>query len=78
MAEDIFTYTHSEEKVEFSATNLEEGDLILLKDYNMVKNQWSSGRVHKTIPNKNGKARSLKSENRIVLSYYVMYVTFVS
>ena len=44
--------------------NFKEGDLILLKDYNMVKNQWSRGCVHKVIPNKDGKVRCLEIKKR--------------
>ena len=40
--------------------NFKEGDLILLKDFNMVKNQWSRGRVYKVIPNKDGNVRCLE------------------
>ena len=60
MAEDIFTYTHSEKKWNFPQQNFKIGDLTLLKDYSMVKNQWSRGRVHKTIPNKDGMVRCLE------------------
>ena len=37
-----------------------KGDLILLKDFTMVKNQWSRGHVHRVIPNKDGKVRCLE------------------
>ena len=39
--------------------NFKESDHILLKVYNMVK-KWSRGRVHKIIPNKDGKVRCLE------------------
>ena len=41
--------------------NFKIGDLILLKDYTLVKNQWSHARVglHNIFPNKDGKVRCL-------------------
>ena len=33
---------------------------MLLREYNMVKNQWSRGRVNKVLPNQDGKVRCLE------------------
>ena len=44
----------------FPQVNFKVGDLILLRDYNMVKKQWSRGRISKIIPNKDGKVRCLE------------------
>ena len=35
-------------------TNFKLGVLILLKNFTMLKNQWSRGRVYRVIPNKDG------------------------
>ena len=40
--------------------NFKVGDLVLLRDYNMVKNQWSRGRVNKVILDKDGRIRCLE------------------
>ena len=50
--------------------NFKEGNLILLKDFTMVKNQWSHGRVYKVIPNKDGNVCCLeiKKPDRTILS----------
>ena len=36
------------------------GDLGLLREYNMVKNQWSRGCANKILPNQDGKVRCLE------------------
>ena len=41
-------------------TNFKVGDLILLKEYSIVKNQWFRGRVDKVLPNQDGKVRCLE------------------
>ena len=46
--------------MELSRKNFKVGDLVLLKDYNMVKNQWSRGRTEKVLPNQDGKVRFLE------------------
>ena len=40
--------------------NFKVGDLILLTEFSVVKNQWFRGRVHKVLPNKDGKVRCLE------------------
>ena len=60
MAADLFAYTCAQKKWNSPQPNFKEGDLILLKDFTMVKNQWSRGRIHKVIPNKDGKVRCLE------------------
>ena len=39
-------------KWNFPQENFKEGDLILLKEHNMVKNLWYRGRVSKVLPNR--------------------------
>ena len=60
MATHVFTDFNTSKKVEFPQPNFKVGDLILLKDINLVKNQWSHGWVHKVIPNKDSKVRCLE------------------
>ena len=40
--------------------NFKVGDLVLLKEFSVVKNQWIRGRVHQVLPNKDGKVRCLE------------------
>ena len=40
--------------------NFKEGDLILLKESSIVKNQWSRGRIYRILPNKDGKVRCVE------------------
>ena len=57
-------------KWNYSKPNFKEGDLILIKDFSMVKNQWSRGRICKIILNKDGKVRCLeiKKPDETILS----------
>ena len=43
--------------------NFEIGDLVLLREYSVVKNQWFRGRIVNVLPNKDGKVRCLKVKN---------------
>ena len=47
-------------KWNFPRENFKVGDLVLLKEFNIVKNQWSRGRVNKVLPNQDGKVRCLE------------------
>ena len=47
-------------KWNFPRDNFKVGDLVLLREYNIVKNQWSQGRVSKVLPNRDGKVRCLE------------------
>ena len=52
--------------------NFKVGDLVLLRDYNTVKNQWSRGRISKIILNKDGMVRCLevrKPDGAVLLRY---------
>ena len=40
--------------------NFKEGELILLKDSNFDKNQWSRSRIHRVLPNKDGNVRCVE------------------
>ena len=40
--------------------NFKEGELILLKDSSMVKNQWSRGWIYRVLPNKDGNVRCVE------------------
>ena len=60
MAANLFAYTGDQKKWNKPRLNFKEGDLILLKDSSIVKNQWSCGRISKIIPNKDGKVHCLE------------------
>ena len=50
--------------------NFEIGDLVLLREYSVVKNQWFRGRIVNVLPNKDGKVRCLevkKPDGSVVL-----------
>ena len=47
-------------KWNFPQKNFEVGDLVLLCEYSVVKNQWFRRRVVKSIPHKDGKVRCLE------------------
>jgi hypothetical protein len=47
-------------KWNFPHKNFKVGDLVLLKEYSIVKNQWFRGRVDKVLPNQDGKVRCLE------------------
>ena len=57
-------------KWNFPQRNFEIGDLVLLREYSVVKNQWFRGRIVNVLPNKDGKVRCLevkKPDGSVVL-----------
>ena len=50
--------------------NFKEGELLLLKDSNLVKNQWSRGRINSVFPNEDDNVRCveiLRPDGNIIL-----------
>ena len=69
MDEKLFSHFISKkEKWASAQKNFKIGNLVLLKDTNLMKNQWSHARVRQVFPNKDGFVRYfelLKSDHSV-------------